>query len=314
MFHDMAFLHWSAFMEWKPKRWIAVVLSLFSSPLGLLYVGKARWAIGFFSIVLACGLASSVVPGLAALIYVAWLLSLALPVCMFFVARKVSLAARPWYSRPKGLLAISAAFVIPILLARTFLYEPFRMPSSSMEPTLPRGAMLLAQKAGYGHYSAFGVKLGHGGSAMLAHGDLVVFDFPPDPQVTYVKRVIGLPGDLVKVEGTRVTLNGVPAPNKQLDDSGLVEEELKGVRYKVLAQGASYPYWQERDFASHEQCRSTETSMECRVPDGHYFVLGDNRNNSADSRIWGFVPAGHVVGRVVKVFAPFESQCGANDC
>lgn len=301
-------------MEWKPKRWIAVVLSLFSSPLGLLYVGKGRWAIGFFVLVLACILAGSIVPGFAALVYVATALSLALPVGMFFLARRIALAKRPWYSRPKGMLALTAAFVIPVVLARTFLYEPFRMPSTAMEPTLPSGSMLLVQKAGYGHYSAYGLKLGHGSSAMLAHGDLVVFDYPPDPEIAYIERVIGLPGDLVKVEGTRVTLNGIPSPNRQLDDSGLVEEELKGVRYTVLARGAGYPYWQEREFAGHEQCRSTDTSMECRVPAGHYFVLGDNRNNSADSRIWGFVPVGHVVGKVVKVFAPSGSQCGSDHC
>ncbi|KQV45825.1 signal peptidase I [Duganella sp. Root336D2] len=292
-------------MEWKPKRWVAVVLSLFSSPLGLLYIGKVRWAIGFSILVLACAVVGTIFPGLAALMYVATAMSLVLPVFMFFVVRRVVLQVRPWYSRAKGMLAIAAAFVVPIMAVRIFLYEPFRVPSVAMEPTLPQGAILLAKKAGYGHYSAYGLNLGRGSSANLAHGDLVVFDFPLKPATTYVKRVIGLPGDIVKVEGTQVTLNGVPSPNKQLDDSGLVEEQLQDVRYTILAQGAGFPYWQERTFPSRDQCHFTENSIECRVPDGHYFVLGDNRNNSADSRLWGFVPADHVVGKVVKVFFPF---------
>jgi len=291
-------------MEWKPKRWVAVVLSLFSSPLGQLYIGKARWAIGFSILVLACAVAGTIIPGLAALMYVASAMSLALPVFMFFAARRVAPPVRPWYSRTKGMLAIAAAFVVPIMGIRIFLYEPFRVPSVAMEPTLKRGAILLAKKAGYGHYSAFGLILGRGSSAMLAHGDLVVFDFPLEPATTYVKRVIGLPGDVVKVEGAQVTLNGVPSPSRQLDDSGLVEEQLKGVRYTILAQGAGFPYWQERTFPAREQCHSTENSIECRVPDGHYFVLGDNRNNSAVSRIWGFVPTDHVIGKVVEVFDP----------
>ncbi|KQZ45116.1 hypothetical protein ASD58_02400 [Duganella sp. Root1480D1] len=291
-------------MEWKPKRWVAVVLSLFSSPFGLLYAGKARWALGFTILVLACAVAGTILPGFAALMVVATVMSLALPVLMFFMVRRVALPVRPWYSRPKGMLAIAAVFVVPVMAVRIFLYEPFRMPSTSMEPTLPRGTILLAQKAGYGHYSAYGLNLGRGSSAALAHGDLVVFDFPLEPATTYVKRVIGLPGDVVKVEGTQVTLNGVPSPNKQLGDSGLVEEQLKEVRYTILAQGSGFPYWQDREFPGRERCRSTENSIECRVPDGHYFVLGDNRNNSADSRIWGFVPADHVIGKVVKVFAP----------
>jgi len=291
-------------MEWKPKRWVAVVLSLVSSALGLLYIGKPRWAIGFGVFSLVCATGASVVPDLSFLMYVVTALWLALPVVMFFTVRSVVLPVRPWYSRAKGMITIACAIVIPILTVRIFLYEPFKAPSLSMEPTLPQNSIMLVQKAGFGHFSTYGIKFGHGSSVIPAHGDLIVFDFPRDPQQTYVKRLIGLPGDVVKVEGTQVTLNGKPSTIKQLDDFGRVEEQFEGVHHTILAKGMVFPYWENHEFPGREQCRSTESSIECRVPAGHYFVLGDNRNNSADSRVWGFVPADNVIGKVVKVFEP----------
>ena len=213
-------------MEWKPKRWIAVVLSLVSSVLALLYIGRARWALAFAVLAVAGLVASVLVPGLES--------------------------------------------VTIFILALTYLL-----------PTL-----------------------GHGKSSVPARGEIIVFDFPRDRSVTYVKRLVGLPGDLVKVEGTRVSLNGAAIPVSVPDQGGVAQEQLQGVRHSIVAEGAAFPYWVVEEFQGREQCTFTDTSVECRVPDGHYFVLGDNRPNSADSRAWGFVPADHVIGKVVKVFKP----------
>lgn len=291
-------------MAWQAKRWVAVVLALVSSVLALLYIGRARWAIAFAALSLAAYVASLLVPGMeGAAIFVTGL-SYLLPVYLFFAVGGMAPQVRPWYSKPKSLVLLGVGVAGSILATRMFVYEPFSVPSAAMEPTLPRGAILIVQKAGFGHFSTNGVTIGHGKSIVPARGEVIAFEFPKDRSTTYVKRLVGLPGDVVKVEGSHVTLNGAAIPVSAPDGDGVAQEDLQGARHAIMANGKDFPYWQVESFPSREQCAFTDTSVECRVPAGHYFVLGDNRPNSADSRLWGFVPADHVIGKVVKVFKP----------
>ena len=307
----MAFFAMGAGMQWQPKRWVAVVLSLVSSMLALLYIGRWRWALAFAALSVAGFLASVLVPGLESLLIVVVALGYLLPVYLFFKVGGMAPQVRPWYSKPRGLVLLSVGVAGAILAVRTFAYEPFKMPSSAMEPTLPSGALLIVQKAGFGHFSTFGVTFGHGSSTVPARGEIIVFDFPGDRSITYVKRLVGLPGDVVRVEGSRIILNGKAIPVSAPDRDGVAREELlRGVPHTVRVDEGGFPYWQGQAFPGRELCVSSDVSIECRVPAGHYFVLGDNRPNSADSRIWGFVPADHVIGKVVSVVKPFEGSRG----
>jgi signal peptidase I len=197
--------------------------------------------------------------------------------------------ARPWYSRWYGLAVILLVPYVTIFSVRTFLYEPFRFPSSSMMPTIEPGSVLIAKKWGYGNYGTYGLSVWRTGiSAELARGDIVVFDFPLNPSVRYAKRVVGLPGDTVEYKDRRLTVNGVAVEWVAESSGGGYEtrrESLEGVVYRV---------WHAPGRRSRE--------LRITVPNDSYFVLGDNRDHSNDSRYWGFVPARNVVGRVVYTF------------
>jgi signal peptidase I len=192
---------------------------------------------------------------------------------------------------------------------RIFVLDWYVAPSNSMAPGISTGDWLLARKWGYGNYGAFGRTWVRGQrSAPLARGDLVVFDFPKDETVLYVKRLIGLPGDVVSYKDRRLSINGVPAGWQSLGEEFLpdamrvilvYEESIEGVRYKVALDPAGSPA-PHMDAAMKEHCRSDAQGIECRIPALSYFVLGDNRDNSFDSRFWGFVPERNIVGVITR--------------
>lgn len=126
-------------------------------------------------------------------------------------------AARPWSTRWYGLLVTLSAFAVFALLVRIFLYELFSAPSVSMLPTVPRGSSLIAQKWGYGHSSAFGVRLGSSAAtAPLQRGDFIVFDFPPKPEQTFLFRIVGAPGDKIGYADKRLIVNRVDVKGNKL--------------------------------------------------------------------------------------------------
>lgn len=170
---------------------------------------------------------------------------------------------------------------------RTFWIEPFRMPSRSMEPTLTQNTLFLVSKWGYGNYEVYTIPVSQRPrSARVARGDVIVFRVPPPYDARYVKRVIGLPGDHVRYVDHRLTVNGREAPLSLVEELGgasLYEEELDGVRYRVLLLPGG-----GRDF-------------EGVVPPGHYFLMGDSRDNSRDSRYIGHVPEQDIIGKLAWV-------------
>jgi signal peptidase I len=147
-------------------------------------------------------------------------------------------------------------------------------------------------------------------------GDVMVFRFPEDPSIDYIKRVVGVPGDKIVYENKRLSINGVTQPYKQVADylnrervhySAQFEETLGGVEHAILQEGdapAAIPF--TRPFPFRENCNYNAEGVRCTVPPGHYFVMGDNRDNSADSRVWGFVPDENIVGKAFFIWFNFN--------
>ncbi len=211
-----------------------------------------------------------------------------------------------------------AAFVI-LLLTWSSLARPFRIPSGSMIPTLEIGDHIVVNMLGYGLHIPWYDPNSSGFLTLLplssrkiitwaepARGDVIVFRYPPDPEVDYIKRVVGLPGDTIEVRGGELWLNGEQAPRSFVEETQFVDnsclptpakrytEILAGISHPVLAS----PYTRLGEFGPYV------------VPEGQYFVMGDNRDNSADSRVWGTVPEENIVGRASRIWLSWNTCQG----
>ena len=192
------------------------------------------------------------------------------------------------------------------LIIRTLLFQPFSIPSGSMRPTLLEGDYLFVTKWAYG-YSRYSLPFspdlfsGRIWGSEPKRGDVVVFKFPPDPSLDYIKRVIGLPGDRVQMKHDELYLNGVVVPRKkmgQIDNPDITEVDRPVDVYReTLPNGVSY------DTLDLTPNGLGDDTREFVVPPGHYFMMGDNRDNSSDSRFSvGYVPAENLVGRANIIF------------
>lgn len=298
-------------MSTKPKPWLAALLGVVAAPMGMLYVAKARWAISYLLLLLALTPLVFFGPwgaGAADLLKV--LMAIVAAVHAYRIAQRYpDQPARPGYSRWYGLLGSALALVAIAFGARAFFFEPFRIPSGNMLPTLPVGSIALVQKWGYGNYRAYGIQVAHVPvSALLRRGDIVVFQYPQKPSLDYIKRVIGLPGDEVVYKNKQLSINEQAIPQRPdgeyFDEDSMRywprhAESLMGVEYQILGSDRAQPSVPQSDFPFRDQCSYDVESLRCKVPAGHYFVLGDNRDNSLDSRYWGFVPEDHIVGKLV---------------
>ncbi len=227
-------------------------------------------------------------------------------------AARDKLLAQPWWlDWTAGLFPV----ILIVFVLRSFLFEPFKIPSGSMVPTLMVGDLILVNKYHYGvRLPVLHTKIID--NKPVQRGDVMVFRYPVDPRVDYIKRVVGLPGDVVAYEGQRLILNGEPVPLQPLGEfydedslryAPMFAERLGAVEHRILvnpAQGAFFGGLPKR-FPFAENCRYSAEGMRCTVPPGHYFMMGDNRDNSQDSRFWGFVPDDHIVGRAFFVWMNF---------
>ena len=203
----------------------------------------------------------------------------------------------------------------PVLLLvftlRSFLYEPFKIPSSSMVPTLTVGDLILVNKFTYG------IRLPIINKKIIQindpqRGDVMVFKYPKDLSLDYIKRVIGVPGDKIIYKNKRLTVNGqalsyTPLPDyldeEHLSYSKQFKENLTGREHNILNDENAPSYVQNPDaFPQHELCSYNAEGFACTVPTGHYFMMGDNRDNSLDGRYWGFVPDKNIVGKAFFVW------------
>jgi signal peptidase I len=297
---------------WKPNKWTGAALSLFGAQfgLGLFYVGAPRLAIASVLFYLASGglLLQKSWHGAYLIGIVAFML-LTVMLTYWLAARRPASSVRGWYSKSYGLVGIVAVFVLTMLLLRSFFFEPFRLPSASMAPGFPKGSSIMVQKWGYGHYGTFGVSLiSRPVSSPLARGDVIVFDYPKDPSQSYIKRLVGLPGDQIVIQDHRLTINGIQVARRALEDF-LVEDELRydkrfeetlgTAKYHILhrAEAFAYPYLEGAVLRAG--CSVDDQLLRCTIPADHYFVMGDNRDNSQDSRMFGFVPGKFIIGKVI---------------
>ncbi|KVW40710.1 S26 family signal peptidase [Burkholderia ubonensis] len=218
---------------------------------------------------------------------------------------------QPWW------LEYTASFfpvILAVFVVRSFIVEPFKIPSGSMVPTLLVGDFILVNKFDYGlRMPITNTKLTQG--RPLERGDVVVFRYPKDESVDYIKRVIGLPGDTVAYQDKQLTINGKPVPETPLADyfdeerqnyAKQFEESLGGRKNAILNNPAVPPFVMGAyDYPYRDNCTYNSRGVICKVPAGHYFMMGDNRDNSADSRYWGFVPDQNIVGRAFFIWMNF---------
>ncbi|MET3512576.1 signal peptidase I [Pseudacidovorax sp. 1753] len=223
------------------------------------------------------------------------------------------LLAQPWWlDWTAGLFPV----ILVVFLLRSFVAEPFKIPSGSMMPTLLTGDLILVNKFTYGlRLPVLGTKITEG--TPLARGDVVVFRYPPQPSMDYIKRVVGVPGDEVSYQNKRLTINGQPVSKDPLPDyfdedtmrySKQYSEKLGAVDHRILndeTRRAGLSDAEIMAFPNRENCRYSVEGFVCKVPTGQYFMMGDNRDNSLDSRYWGFVPDQNVVGRAFFVWMNF---------
>jgi signal peptidase I len=191
--------------------------------------------------------------------------------------------------------------ILAVLLLRSFLIEPFRIPSGSMMPTLLVGDFILVNKYKYGiRLPVLNKKVYELGEP--ERGDVVVFRFPKDPSVDYIKRVVGVPGDHIVYRDKTLLVNGekiaqIPqgtyigmGSGLSMSGADLRREDLTGVKHDILVVP-----------------KIRGVSSDVVVPEGYYFVMGDNRDNSNDSRYWGFVPEGNLVGKAFMIWMNWDS-------
>jgi signal peptidase I len=223
---------------------------------------------------------------------------------------------QPWWIEfPVGFFPV----ILIVFLLRSFLFEPFRIPSGSMIPTLLVGDLILVNKFDYG------IRLPLLNKKVIAigdpqRGDVMVFRYPIDPSIDYIKRVVGLPGDRVTYRDKHIEINGQPVEENPMSDyfdadkvmySRQFKESLpstgRTVEHRILNDDSRSQQIPQGSYAFSDNCThsNNDTVISCVVPPAHYFMMGDNRDNSEDSRYWGFVPDENIVGKAFFIWMNF---------
>ncbi len=240
-----------------------------------------------------------------------WLLDL-----FALAAKRGSEVVEPWW------VEYSKSFfpvILVVFCIRSFLIEPFKIPSGSMIPTLQVGDFILVNKFTYGvRLPVINQKIVQLNNPQ--RGDVMVFRYPEDPSLDYIKRVVGLPGDSVEYRNKRLWINGVEQPQQADGDYNYVESGLNfvhtekrietlGERKHAVLVNPQMPTLHlsgVAEFSGRENCSYDNEMVHCKVPEGKYFMMGDNRDNSRDSRYWGFVPDNQIVGKAFFIWMNFS--------
>jgi signal peptidase I len=227
-----------------------------------------------------------------------------------------------WVEYPKSFFPV----LLVVFLLRSFIAEPFRIPSSSMRPTLVVGDYILVNKFSYGLRLPI-VEQKVVPIADPQRGDVVVFRYPVNPSQDFIKRVVGVGGDVVEYRDKVLTVNGKELPQRADGSYSYLEglrfetterrietaQAAEGPRsYTIAVQPQAAPVYPAnvRTFPGRENCEYNDRGFRCRVPAGHYFMMGDNRDASDDSRYWGFVPDDHIRGRAFFIWFNWDDIAG----
>jgi len=274
-------------IDWKPRAWIAVLLGVILQAFTFLYLNRPK----LFWLYFALSCIASILDWKYQTLFVVTF-SIICPIHAYFVVKNFeSSSDRAWYSKWWGIPVICAAFFSTVFLLRSFLYEPFLFPSASMQPTIEKGNHIVVSKLGYRTYGTYGASLASGEIAseeLMQRGKLYAF-YPPHKDIPFVKRLIALPGDRVAIKGNDITINGTILVTDLLyetDQIAVYEQQLSGITHLI----------------QRIKTRPSRDMEEIVVPEESYFFMGDNRDNSADSRFWGYVTSDSIIGEIVHVF------------
>ena len=302
---------------WKPKGWIAVILGLILQPFVFLYVNRLKMFFWYLLFIFIVYIVDSNIQ--AAVddsswykdLYLASLFTLICPVHAFLITRKYSTDKhRAWFASWWATTMVFIGVFISLFLIRTFIIEPYTISASSMAPTFNVGEQIWVSKLGFGNYRFRGVQVVRTEfSAQVNRGDVVVFQYPRNEQSEWIKRVMALEGDEIMYRDKTVYIK--KACGESSDDCGKFQP-LATTRVSSYGEGSSIltEVYGDREYlltindeqgdfyVSYFQ-QPAHKVAHWTVPKGHYFVLGDSRDNSSDSRYWGFVPQQNLIGKVV---------------
>lgn len=221
---------------------------------------------------------------------------------IFLLDKLFGLRKKPAFAKWKGILSFSASYFpvfFSVLLLRSFIIEPFRIPSGSLEPTLLVGDFLAVNKFSYGLRLPVSDKKIFNFSEPK-RGEIAVFRWPPDPSFDYVKRVIGVPGDKIAYQNKVLTINGQKMPQEFLEYT-IDESSGKTVaKYQETLNGIKHDIYLRPDMPAED--------FEIEVPLHAYFMMGDNRDDSADSRFWGFVDDQYLRGKAFLIWMSWNGK------
>lgn len=207
--------------------------------------------------------------------------------------------------------------LIIIFIVRSFIVEPFNIPSGSMMPTLIEGDNILVKKYEYGlRVPVFNTQITEGNK--VKRGDIIVFHYPMEPNIKYIKRAIGLPGDTIEYKNKELFVNGEKINRTQMENYKYprinkttlqFKEKLGDVEHQILIEpeaSGTVTRLLKDDFLKN--CKYDEDYIKCVIPEKSYYMMGDNRDASLDSRYWGFVPEENLVGKAVAIWSNFSDM------